>query len=185
MRAIILTLVTLLVSTTNSYSQGWRMYKPSGKGFSVELPAPLRSVPSFEGEHGVSMERHPEMPEWVAYYAAIQSVPVDRQFGIVVYDIPPKDRKRVTAELLERLRIVIGDDDTSPTSEKEIQINGLSGKEYSYAKDQSLDIYTKGRIFYTGRQIYIIVFRTRSPEDLTSPDAERFLNSFRLRKRLP
>ena len=80
------------------------------------------------------------------------------------------------------LYFVIGGDDATPTTEKVVRVNGLVGREYLYSNAISEDTYTRGRIFYAARRIYIIVFVGTSAEDLVSQDADRFLNSFRIRR---
>jgi hypothetical protein len=182
MKVLYVSLILLLASVS-SHAQNWQIYSPAGKDFSLELPVPLQEVVHFEGDQGIGKTRDEDAPKWVTYYAGCQSKPMDRQFGIVVYDIPPKERQKVTTKMLEGLQSVVGDDDATPSSERQVEMNGFSGKEYTYAAKNDFDIYTRGRVFFTGHQIYVIVFRTRTADDLVSSDAERFLNSFSLRRR--
>ena len=163
----------------HAQNKGWRVYSPPDGSFSVELPAPLRKVASFEGEHGASLASDQRI-RWASCYAAIETTPEDSRFGIIVINGRAKFlRWQPREEFLSYLRILIGDDDRpEPTSETVIHANGLKGKEYVYTSGMS----TRGRIFDTGSRIYILVFVGRvgrDDEDLTSPAAERFFNSFR------
>lgn len=76
-----------------------------------------------------------------------------------------------------------GDDESEPTGVMDVDVNGLKGKEYIYAKAISLDRYTRGRIFDGGDRVYLLTFKSSIAEDLSSDAATRFLNSFRLRKK--
>jgi hypothetical protein len=180
MRAIFFMLFISLIAALDSDSPRWRVYSSPDKSFSVELPAPLQRVTFFEGKHGASNEQGLDADKNVSYYAALQSTPKVREYGVIVIDeeskglSPPEREKRVAG-----LEFLIGGDDAIPTSERTVHANGLTGKEYVYAEEIADGIYTRGRIFDAGKKIYVIVFRGRTAEDLSSPDAERFLNSFR------
>lgn len=180
MKVIFLMLLTLLMTLEQRHAQSWRVYSPPDKSFSIELPAPLRRVTFFEGKTGASSEAGLDVDKNVSSYAALQSAPKVREYGVIVIDgrskelDPVERRKRVAG-----LDFVIGGDDATPTSKSTVQANGLTGKEYVYAKEIGDGIYTRGRVFDAGKRIYVIVFRARTAEDLGSPDAERFLNSFR------
>ena len=168
------------------HGTGWRVYSPKRGGFSVETPAPLRKVMSFDGEHGASTE--PDQKNgWADCYAAAETTPEDARFGIVVINAGQKFLRSKPREGPYGLywylgAVLIGnEDEAEPTSVKEIDANELKGKEYIYTHG---GVSTKGRIFETGGKIYVVVFVGRDDEDLTSPDAARFLNSFRLRRPL-
>lgn len=160
---------------------GWRVYSPPGGGFVVELPAPLRKVVWFEGEHGASLEPSQRM-KGASCYAVVQTTPEESQFGVTVIDARGElSGSKRRAEFLDYLKIFIGDDDRpEPESVKVIRSGALAGKEYFYIKENGA-LYTRGRIFDAGDKIYVVVFVGRKAEDLTSPEAERFLNSFRAR----
>jgi hypothetical protein len=85
--------------------------------------------------------------------------------------------------------ILIGDEDETQSMRvpRAVEHNGPTGKEYFYVREnaQGGDLFTRGRIFVAGGKIYVIVFVGRNAKDLTSTEAERFLNSFRLRKPIP
>jgi len=161
---------------------GWQLYTPLKQSFSVESPAPLRKVESFSGEHQASLERSQRI-HWATCYAAIKTTPDDSRFGIIVINARQKFiRSQPRDKLYWYLgAILIGnEDEAEPTSVKEINVNGLKGKEYIYTRG---GVFTRGRIFEVGGKIYVVVFVGKDDNDLTSSDAERFLNSFRLRKR--
>jgi hypothetical protein len=172
---------------THAQNGNWRAYSPPHSGFSIETPAPLRRVMSFEGEHGASLAPD-QRNEWAYCYAAIETTPQDSRFGIAVIN----GRSRITRsqkreELLEYLSwIFFADDDELQFMRAPVVVRnkGLTGKEYFYIDTYgSGNLFTRGRIFDTGNKIYVIVFVGQNIKDLTSPDAERFLNSFRLRRR--
>ena len=163
----------------------WQTFTSPDKTFSVEVPAPLRKVAGFSGEHGVSLTSDEEDP-WVASYAAIETTPDDARFGLNVLEVPKSMRSRPRAKHLWYLGVMlIGDDDNpQPELEKRVKVNGLTGTEYLFNIEDH-EMHTRGRVFDTGRRIYVITFVGRDLKDLTSVDAERFLNSFRLLKRRP
>jgi hypothetical protein len=50
-----------------------------------------------------------------------------------------------------------------------------------YDREITEDTYTRGRIFYAGGRLYVVVFVAATAEDLMSAEATRFLDSFRVR----
>jgi hypothetical protein len=170
--------------------ENWRVYSPPDNSFSIELPAPLREVMSFEGEHGANLEPN-QKTEGGTRYAAIETTPEESRFGIIVVHERTRAkflRSLKRDELLDYLSaVLIGDDDETQFMKApvEVKYNGLTGREYFYVKDITINdpLFTRGRIFDTGKKMFILIFVGRDTKDLTSPDAERFLNSFRLRKR--
>ena len=187
MEAVCLTLLALLSLPTQGRPQGWRVYTPPDKSFSVELPAPLTRVKSFDGEHGINFDTDWDM-RGITSYAAIETTLDDCRFGIVV--VSGKARKmflrssRPGRERFWYLSVIfIGDDDdATPDEEGEVRVNGLNGREYFYIRDgvsNTGEIHTRGRIFDAGGRLYVVVFVGQKTDDLRSPDAERFLNSFR------
>ncbi len=169
----------------------WQIYSSPDKGFSVEAPAPLRKVPSFDGEHGANLAPDQKI-RWATCYAIIETTPEDARFGVVVVNGRLKVmRARPQSEVLWHLgAVLIGDDDDpNPKTQKPITVNGLTGNEYFHIRESNAgggtqsELYTRGRIFDRGDRIYVVTFIGRDAKDLTSADAERFLNSFRLLKR--
>lgn len=171
-----------------AHQHDWRVTFPPDRSFSVEVPAPLVKVRSFDGEHGVDWDPNSFWPSSSAY-VAIETTPEVCRFGIIVMNGNLKlYRSMQRKELLEALSVMlIGDDDDSrPEIENVINSNGLKGREYFFIRDEqgsTGSIHTRGRILDTGSKIYIIVFVGQDTKELTSADAERFLNSFRLLKR--
>lgn len=161
---------------------GWRTQSPPDKRFGVELPVPLREVVSFSGEHQATLE--PDQKSWwCPCYAGYETDPGESRFGVVVVNARQKYIRSQPREgrygLYQYLgAMVIGnEDEPEPTSVKEIGVNGLRGKEFIYTRG---GVATRGRMFETGGRIYVVVFVGKNEKDLASPDAERFLNSFRL-----
>lgn len=173
-------------------AESWRVYPPPDRSFSVESPAPLRRVASFGGEHGASLISDEDV-EGVSCYAVIQTTPEESKFGVVVIDGRAREfRAQPRDGIITYLSVMaIGDDDDpEPESERVIHANGLRGREYFFVRENQIfpngstgEIFTRGRIFDVGNKIYIVVFRGERATDLRSPDAERFLNSFRLLRR--
>lgn len=161
----------------------WKLNSPCDNDFSVETPARLYNVGWFEGKHGPSMDPDEPFEQDDDSYAAIQSTPMSRQFGIVVMKVPRKDRREYERREFGGLYFMIGGDDVWPTTERMIRRNGLLGREYVYADPVAENKYPRGRIFYARGRLYFVIFVGATAADATSPDAERFLNSFRLRKR--
>jgi len=168
----------------------WKTYTSPDKTFLLEAPAPLREVASFDGEHGASLDPDQEY-QWAKSYAVIETGG-DVRFGLNVINGRPKDfRSQPRAKLLWYLSAVLIGDEDNPDSkiQKRINVNGLKGNEYFHSRENRIigngstgEIHTRGRIFDTGARIYVITFIGNDAEDLTSADAERFLNSFRLLK---
>ena len=159
----------------------WQTFTSPDKTFSVQVPAPLRKVAGFSGEGGVNLASDQE-ERWATSYAVIETNSDDVRFGLNVLEIPRSTRSRLPLWYLGVM--LIGDDDNpNPTLEKRVRVNRLTGTEYLV--DIENHMHTRGRIFDMGRRIYVITFVGRDLKDLTSVDAERFLNSFRLLKRRP
>ena len=157
----------------------WQTFTSPDKTFSVEVPAPLRRVAGFSGEGGVNLASD-QKERWATSYAVIETNSDDVRFGLNVLKMPRSIRSRLPLWYLGVM--LIGDDDNpNPQVEKRVKVNGLIGTEYLF--DIEKHMHTRGRIFDTGRRIYVITFVGRDLKDLTSGDAERFLNSFRLLKR--
>jgi hypothetical protein len=149
----------------------------------------LYQVGWFEGKHGPSFDPDEPFGTDTASYVALQSKAARRQFGIVVEDVfreYPKEYRKTRNEY-RRLNFggawcMIGGDDVWPTTEKIVRRNGLIGREYVYTQEISKGRYTRGRIFYTRGRMYFVIFVATTATDLFSPDADRFLNSFRVRQ---
>jgi hypothetical protein len=184
MRRTLYIIFALLLLPAGVYAQGWRSYSPPGTSYSVESPAPFRRVRYYEGEHGVGDAwTTKEEARGSVVYVARQPSSAARDYAILALDIP-EGRRPLSAEVLDYLKWWIGgDDDSEPTGVTDVNVNGLKGKEYMYAKDIALDRYTRGRIFDGGDRVYILIFKSTTAADLTSGAATRFLNSFRIRKR--
>lgn len=179
MKVILLSLICLLLVPSQNPAQSWRTYSPPDNSFSIELPAPMRRVTWFEGKHGAEIEPDPDVDKDVISYAAIQSEPKAREYGVVVINGKSKEiSSKGRGDRVDGLWFLIGGDDATPTSERSVRVNGFIGREYVYAKEISDERYARGRIVDTGENIYVIVFVAQAAEDLTSSDAERFLNSF-------
>jgi len=166
----------------------WKTYTSSDKSFAIKAPAPLREVASFDGEHGANLAPD-QRYEWATCYAVIETDPENVRFGIDVVNGRLKDiRSQPQAKLLWYLSaVLIGDEDNpDPKIQRRINVNGLKGTEYFHIRENLAgntgEIYTRGRIFDRGGRVYVITFIGRDAKDLTSADAERFLNSFRLLK---
>lgn len=179
--AIAIVVTGLCLTGGSSYAQThWQTFTSPDKTFSVEVPAPLREVGGFSGEHGVHLNSEQGHPS-ITSYAVIETTSDDVRFGLNVIKAPRSMKSRPPLWYLGAM--LIGDDDhPEPELEKRIKVNGLVGTEYLF-NVESHKLHTRGRIFDTGRRIYVIIFVGRDRKDLTSIDAERFLNSFRLLKR--
>lgn len=185
MKATILTVITLFGAFAPAPAQTkiWRVQSPCHGDFSVDLPVPLYRVSWFEGKHGATLEPDEGFDEDGAAYVALQGTPKKRQYGIVVRDVTAEERSEYRRGDFGGNNFIIGGDDATPTLEQAVRLNGLNGREYVYAREISADTYTRGRIFYAGSRLYVIVFVASTPGDLMSADASRFLNSFRIRAR--
>jgi hypothetical protein len=182
--------VTQTSLNTHAQNKSWRIYSPPDKSLSVELPTPLVKVKSFDGKHGVDLDFDPEQNGKGNYsYAAIDPVSRDSRFGIIVINGRSRFlRSQKREKSLEYLSwFLIADEDELQFMRPPVKVenNMLVGKEYFYVKDVTINdpLFTRGRIFDTGNKIYVLVFIGQNTKDLTSPDAERFFSSFRLRRR--
>jgi hypothetical protein len=180
LKVAFLAIICLLTVSSQIYAQNWRTYSPPDNSFTIEVPALMRRVTWFEGQHGIETEPDPDIDKSVTPFAALQSEPQVREYGVVVLDgkskeLPSKNRE----DRIAGLWFLIGGDDATPTNERIVRVSGFNGKEYVYAKEISDERYTRGRIIDAGEKIYVIVFVAKTAEDLNSSDAERFLNSFR------
>lgn len=176
-------------------TENWRAYESPEKSFSVELPAPLMSIAACSGEHGVGYKSE-EKVVGMFLYADKQPTEDESKFCVAIIDTKSKEFKEYDSiprnELIEYLSIMaIGDDDDpTPDSEKEVESNGLKGREYIWERGEiktanrsTFSLLTRGRIFDIGDKICILIYIGNSAADLKSPAAERFFNSFRLLKK--
>ena len=184
MKTAFFSILAVLAVLPSIYAQDWRVYSPPYTNYSIESPVPLRRVRYYEGEHGIGDKwTTKEEARGSVVYVAQQSAPQARDYAILAANIPKKHRP-LSKDNIDYLKWWIGgDDDSEPTSVADVEVNGLKGKEYTYAHDIALDRYTRGRIFDAGEKVYILIFKSSAAEDLSSDAAMRFLNSFRLRKR--
>ena len=177
-------ILTAFLFLPSSSVQTWRVYSPLDAGVSIESPIPFRRVRWYEGEHGIgdSWTTKAEARGGVVYVAQ-ETTPYARDYAVLALDIP-KAKRPLSQETLEYLKWWIGgDDESEPTSTGDVEVNGLKGKEYVYAHNIALDRFTRGRIFDGGDRVYIFIFKSSFPDDLSSDSATRFLNSFRIRHR--
>jgi hypothetical protein len=181
MKIQLLVLLLILPGSGAAQRRAWQTQFPCDRTFGVEVPSRLYEVSWFEGKHGPSLEPDESFEKDGRAFVALQRTPKKRQFGVVVQRVPREERRPLARGEFGGLYFLIGGDDATPTSEKTVHVNGLTGREYVYAKEISEDTYTRGRIFYAAGHLYIIVFVGTSAEDLSSQEADRFLNSFRLR----
>ena len=182
--------LTLLIAANSlvviAQEDKWRVYSSPDKKFSIELPSPLTRVKSFDGKHGVDFD--PEQDKYGSSYVARESPSGDARFGIISLNGRAKflaaPKRSRTIEGLSWLLIADEDELQFMRPATMIKRNGLIGREYFYIKAKTINspLFTRGRIFDTGDMIYVMVFIGRDQEDLTSADAERFFNSFRLSK---
>ena len=191
---VTITLVGLLLhfASVDSRAQAtWRTYTSPDKSFSVEAPAPLREVASFSGEHGATLATD-QKEEGATCYAIFETDPEAARFGVIVLNGRLKDFETTSrAELLWYLSaLLIGDEDNPDAKiKRRVSVNGLRGNEYFHIREDRRmgngstgEIHTRGRIFDTGSKIYVITYIGQNTKDLNSPEAKRFLNSFRLKK---
>ena len=182
--AALVSLATATLGVSSAQDISWRRYAPADKSFSIELPSSLIRVASFDGEHGANFD--PGQSEQGASSYSAKSASEESRFGIVVINGRSKflgSLKR--AKALEGLGwLLIADEDELQFMRPATSIKhgGLVGKEYLYIKENTIQypLFTRGRIFDTGKRIFVLVFIGRDAKDLHSSDAERFFGSFRL-----
>jgi hypothetical protein len=190
MRSPLLKIVTalwVLTATASGQTRVWRVQSPCDGSFSVEVPSPLFEVSWFEGKHGAEIEPDSPFDRDTRSYVSFQKDPKTRQFGIAVFDVSKDTTEKERAEYAKgnfgRFDFMIGGDDAEATSESPVRAGGLIGREYFFKKEIQADTYTRGRIFYADARLYFVILRATTPDDLASPDAARFLDSFRIARR--
>ena len=124
-------LLTMLMASFAVGAQSWRVYSPAEKSFSIKLPVPLQRVTSFEGKYGASTELGHDVHKNVLSYTALQSAPKVREYGVIVID--GKSKEFLSAKRIDGFEFFIGGDDATPTSQRTVHVNGMTGKEYVYA----------------------------------------------------
>ena len=185
--SIAIVVIVFITTTSSAQQDKWRTYSSPDNKFSVELPGPLIKVKSFDGKHGVDFD--PEQNKYGSSYIARENIDNDARFGIIALKGSTKifkaQKRSRTIEGLSWLLIADEDELQFLKRPNEITSNGLRGREYFYIKDKTINspLFTRGRIFDTGSVIYVLVFVGTNQDELTSSDAERFFNSFRLQQR--
>lgn len=171
------------IAPLGSYAHGWRLYSLAGTNSSVQSPAPFRRVPSYEGEHGIG-DKWPSKRAWPGFVAYVAQEPSkSRDYAVIVFPRTKQIRALLEDDKDSLEWFIGGDDDSKPTSVLSVYVGGVEGKEYVYTKEVSSDTYTRGRVLDSGAKVYILIFKSSTPKDLSSDDATRFLDSFRLQKK--
>ena len=159
-----------------SHGEKWQSYSSPDGSFRIDSPVPLQRTDCFGGAEDSEGE-FSEAAQGITCYSVERTFPASRSFSVVVIDgNHPESRSKSAEERVGGLWFLIGGDD--PAEETTIQANGLAGTEYAYSTTTRNGFYARGRVSNSGESIYIVIFHTERSEDLTSPDAERFFNSF-------
>jgi hypothetical protein len=186
MKTLMITTLVVLINTqvvlVAAQSRRWKVYSPPDKTFSVVVPEATNSV-----ERPEQTSRTCSMFAHSLEHTLRETIPRETRFGVVVLDGRAGIlRKLIRQKALEHLSWNFIAEEDEPgffRTTKRTMTHGLVGHEYFYIKDSGTPLFARGRIFDTGKRIYILVFRAQHLPDLMSVDANRFFSSFRLLKR--
>ena len=194
---VVLLILCHLTVTGHGQRPGWTTYSSSSDQFTVAVPAGVRisKTADSKSEASLTSEQMDSLASHISIHEAAAAPDEVGKFQILVVNAKAKILDSISRQnLLTYLSVMlIGDDDDPwPTSQTIIKANGLTGKEYVWAKKakvfeygSTLEIFRRGRIFDQGDKIYVLVFDGESAAELKSPLADRFLNSFRLHTTKP
>lgn len=192
---VLFSFLALVVSPiTRAQRQDWHVYTSAEDEFTAEVPT-LRLFKTNQAKNPTRLGPGEDnsLDSYISVYEETESPDQDSKFKILVINGQAKIFDSLSRDkLLTYLSVMIigDDDDPRPTSETIVKVNGLNGREYVWATEQkvleygsSFAIFKRGRIFDEGSKIYVIVFVGENADELKSPAANRFLNSFRRTKR--
>ena len=178
-------LVSLLLLFSIAYAadaQNWQVYRSPYQRFQLLIPkGPVRYTPPHSAKlkdtfiaKGVAVYQFGEVPS--------TGFP---RYSAFVFKYSNKESKEMRAHRnwLRYIAVMaLGDDDEPQflSDPKNIEENGLSGKEFIYMMDGTRKRFSKGRFFEVRSKLYVLCFEARSKEDLESADGEKFLRSFKL-----
>ena len=169
----------------------WHIYSSAEDKFTVAVPPAVQITKTATSKNEASLDPD-QKGRLDSHISAYEDNPDESRVRILVINGKAKIFESLSRDkLLTYLSVMIIGDDDDPwsTSESVIEVNGLKGKEYVWAKEskvfehgRSIEIFKRGRVFDESDKIYFIVFIGENAAELKSPFAEGFLNSFRLNK---
>ena len=162
--AILIASLVLSAALVSHAQSSWRVFSPPDKSFRIETQVLLNRIDDMYGDTSPGG------------YKAIDVFggKSKSQGSFLIVILTPSEemrREHPNGNELGGLQFMIGGDDAQPLNEKAIIVRGLKGKEFIYDR-------SRGRILDAGERIFILAYVGRNAQDLTSPAATRFFNSF-------
>jgi hypothetical protein len=190
---LVILILNPLTLIAQKQTEAWHVYSSAEDRFTVAVPRSVR-ISKFD-EKNAEPDQKDSLASYISVYEDAAGPYETGKFRILVINTKAKDFASLSrGDLLTYLSVMIigDDDDPRPSREMPIKVNGLTGREYVWAKESktfeygsSGELFKRGRTFDRGDKIYIIVFVGENAAELKSQTAERFLNSFRLSPRRP
>jgi hypothetical protein len=161
-REILGIVVALLVALTlahpaPSQAQAWSELRPAGEGFRAEMPGQPKIAKSPDGENIVFTAEFGR-GEPAFYYLTYT------QFA------HPLDS---ASAVFSRIRAI----ESPVEGEREISVAGHPGREYVF---RSKETWINKRMVLVRNRLYQVIVASKDKAMVTTPDARRFLDSFKL-----
>lgn len=188
-------LSVLLAGAGQSQNIAWREYVPPDLSFKIKLPkGRVKVIPPNAKELKDTF-----IEKGVGVYLFLnKKAPEDNpRFQIFVFDLTRPEMVQLKKQMVQLKKqedvldyfalMALGDDDAPSylSSPKDINSNGLSGKEYNYIDtDEPFKHFSRGRLIESTDRLFILVFNGKNEDDLTSSDASQFFDSFEIPKAL-
>jgi hypothetical protein len=166
-----------LLIVCETYAQPkWRVYSPSNKSFSVELPwEPInrrRNLTSYM-PNSVSPFKGSTVDDW--YDLSMYIDESTTRFFIHVYDVAFKRSQEEFDREVRQIMLVDTCKRCLFLKDESVVVNGLSGREYVYQQDK-----VTGRVLFIngGRRIYTIHFNTENKKGISRGPVDRVFSTF-------
>lgn len=181
MKYLASTTLVCLMSFSAVYSQNWSKCYISENRVSIEFPVSSCPERTFEGASGSSKISGNGIDKGVSYFIISQEKPILRNYQVIVVDGKDKDLSQKERDArLDDAKTLIGGDAGIATEEKTVLSSGIKGKEFIFEHEIEPGIYARGQVIDSKQNIFILVFRTKSTQDLFSAESERFFKSFKI-----
>lgn len=166
-------------TSTNTTQSGWRVFSPPDRSFTVELPGRPRHTnnPDPKGVDEQSFFEWFDCIRSVDFYVLPLNISSPANaFLVGVFDVSRcKRRPEMFNEEVERLVLVIGGDNKRLISDSAVSVDGLPGREFTYANGDA-----NGRVLIVNanRRIYTLIYETDVPAGASSSEAMRMFRTF-------
>lgn len=163
-------LASLAAGPARADELAWRLFRPDGAGFEVELPGPP--------EHRQNDERSLLGRVKHEYYWVERA---GAKLDIERHELPRLATRILSNDrLLDRIQADLMQDlGTEPTLEQRVELQGFPGRRVLYARGDPVPLPEETRLYLVGNTLFVVATGAYPPET-RQPIVDRFFASFRL-----